>query len=172
MNEGVHDEAARDDAAARDEAARDEAARGEVRHCIKCGREIGPEESMCEICNRAGMVPPSATQYHGTMVLAIVVGIAALALAARLATSGVGPFEAQVLRFGPVDGAAEVTFSVANLGTATGTATCRITALDAAGRPMQTRTAQVRVDAAGSETVTESFGALRGTPREMTVDCR
>ena len=33
----------------------------ELRRCIKCGREVGPDESICEVCNRAGMATPSAT---------------------------------------------------------------------------------------------------------------
>ena len=43
-----------------------------MRNCYKCGREIGPDESICRVCNRAGMATPSASQYHGTIVVAIV----------------------------------------------------------------------------------------------------
>src|SRR2546430_16569381 len=52
-----------------------------ARHCYKCGREIGPDETICAICNRAGMATPSATQYHGTIVVAIVTGVVIMAAA-------------------------------------------------------------------------------------------
>ena len=47
-------------------------ARSDERRCIKCGREVGADESICEFCNRAGMATPSASQYHGTVAVAIV----------------------------------------------------------------------------------------------------
>ena len=53
----------------------------ERRSCIKCGREVGPDVTICEVCNRAGMATPSASQYHGTVVVAIVLAVAALAIA-------------------------------------------------------------------------------------------
>ena len=53
-----------------------------LRSCIKCGRQIGPDETICEVCNRAGMATPSATQYHGTIVVAIVAGVIIMAIAA------------------------------------------------------------------------------------------
>src|SRR5688500_8181266 len=66
------------------------------RQCIKCGREIGPDETVCEICNRAGMATPSSSQYHGTVAVAIVLAVAALAVAASLSLRGVGPYGAEV----------------------------------------------------------------------------
>ena len=39
--------------------------------CLKCGRPIDPEETMCEVCNQAGMTSPAATQMHGTVAVAI-----------------------------------------------------------------------------------------------------
>ena len=70
-----------------------------MRNCYKCGREIGPDESICSVCNRAGMATPSASQYHGTIVVAIVAGVALLAVAASLAMRGVGPFRTDAIRF-------------------------------------------------------------------------
>src|SRR2546423_15658058 len=105
-----------------------------MRNCYKCGREIGPDESICEVCNRAGMATPSATQYHGTIVVAIVAGVALLALAASLAMRGVGPFAANEIRF-QLDGQGAVvaTAQVTNQGSKAGRATCQPTARAAAG---------------------------------------
>ena len=104
------------------------------RHCIKCGREIGPDESICEVCNRAGMATPSASQYHGTMVVAIIAGVVGLAIWASLAMRGVGPYQAEVVSVtaGAAD-AAVVTFTVENQGTSRGSASCRLEARDANG---------------------------------------
>lgn len=149
-----------------------EPARSPARRCIKCGREVGPDESMCEVCNRAGMVTPSATQYHGTIVVAIVAGIAGLAIAATLATQGVGPFTAETLNVGRLsNGAVEVSIRVVNQGTQGGTANCRIIARDRNDRPLRTRTALVRVEAGGSRTVTERLTGLPAAPASVTADC-
>ena len=100
----------------------------------RCGREIGPDESICEVCNRAGMATPSASQYHGTMVVAIIAGVVGLAIWASLAMRGVGPYQAEVvsLTAGGAD-AAVVTFTVENQGTSRGSASCRLEARDANG---------------------------------------
>ncbi len=143
----------------------------EPRHCIKCGREIGPDESMCEVCNRAGMATPSASQYHGTIAVAIVAGIAALAIAASLATRDVGPFQAERLSFEPTSEQVEVVARVTNLGTRTGTASCRLTARDAAGRAMRTQTVTLQVPAGGEATLTQTISGLRATPRDVSVEC-
>src|SRR6266513_2273927 len=105
-----------------------------MRNCYKCGREIGPDESICEVCNRAGMATPSATQYHGTIVVAIVAGVALLAVAASLAMRGIGPFRADDVRFEVNgQGAVVATARVTNGGTRSGRAKCQFTARDAAG---------------------------------------
>jgi hypothetical protein len=48
-----------------------------------------PDESICEVCNRAGMATPSAT-HHGTIVVAIVAGVIIMAIAASLAPGNRG----------------------------------------------------------------------------------
>ena len=104
------------------------------RNCYKCGREIGPDESICEVCNRAGMATPSATQVHGTIVVAIVAGVALLAVAASIAMRGVGPFQGQTTGFRLDDqGGVVATLRVTNEGSRAGRARCQLTARDAAG---------------------------------------
>jgi len=104
------------------------------RSCYKCGRQIGPDESICEVCNRAGMATPSATQYHGTIVVAIVAGVVLMAVAASFALRGIGPFHGEALRWSPdpPDGLI-VQVQVANRGTRAGRAKCDLSALDAVG---------------------------------------
>ena len=82
--------------------------------CIKCGREIDPNESLCEVCNRAGMTTPSASQYHGTVAAAIVLAVIGLAVAASLSLRGVGPYEAEVRAVTPADPGYAITYAVTN----------------------------------------------------------
>jgi hypothetical protein len=116
-----------------------EMATGPPRNCYKCGREIGPDETICEICNRAGMATPSATQYHGTMVVAIIAGVLGLAMWGSLALRGVGPYSAEVesVTPAPPDGAL-VRAVVTNEGTQQGFAKCRLRAMDTAGNTLRT----------------------------------
>jgi RNA polymerase subunit RPABC4/transcription elongation factor Spt4 len=105
----------------------------QTRNCIKCGREIGADESICEVCNRAGMATPSASQYHGTVAVAIVLAVAALAIAASLSFRGVGPYAAEVNAVRPADPGWSITFAVTNEGSKAGRAKCQLVALGDGG---------------------------------------
>jgi uncharacterized OB-fold protein len=143
-----------------------------ARHCIKCGREVGPDESMCEVCNRAGMATPSASQYHGTVVVAIVLAVAALALAGSLSLRGVGPYAAEVRAVVPAGEGYTVAFAVTNEGTNPGRAKCQLTALASSGQQLRVRntlTAQIP----GEETleVAETLADLAEAPADVRVTC-
>ena len=144
----------------------------ETRHCIKCGREIGPDESICAICNRAGMATPSATQYHGTIVVAIVVAVAGLAWAAGASLEGVGPYAAEVRAVTAAEVGHDIAYAVTNEGTKPGRAKCQLVALTAEGRPLRstnTLTAQIP----GGETIREvvSIPGLTDEPDRVQVSC-
>jgi predicted nucleic acid-binding Zn ribbon protein len=144
-----------------------------ARRCYKCGREIGPDESICEVCNRAGMATPSASQYHGTMVIAIVAGVAGLAIWASLAMRGVGPYQASVRATVPdaPDGAV-VTFLVANQGTSRGFAKCQLQALDMTGRVLRSRSIVAGpLEGGASRTFSERIPGLPNLPASVTVSC-
>jgi hypothetical protein len=145
-----------------------------ARHCYKCGREIGPDESICEVCNRAGMVTPSASQYHGTVAVAIIVGVVGLAIWASLASRGVGPYEARVVSVtGASPNSATVTIQVENQGTARGSATCRIEALDANGLPIRASTLTTgQIDGGQSEQFTDQIDGLAQLPDSVVATCR
>ena len=144
------------------------------RHCYKCGREIGPDESICQVCNRAGMATPSASQYHGTMVVAIIAGVVGLALWGSLAMRGVGPYQAQVLDFSAAGGdAVAVTVRVENQGTGRGTPTCRLEAHDADARPIRSaglETAQI--NGGQNATFVGRIPGLSQLPASIVVSCR
>ena len=144
-----------------------------ARHCIKCGREIGPDESICEVCNQAGMATPSASQYHGTMVVAIIAGVVGLAIWASLAMRGVGPYSAEVVSVeagGP--NTAVVTFTVENQGTSRGAATCRLEARDANGFPVRAASVSTgQIDGGQTETFTDQIDGLPQLPASVVATC-
>jgi len=149
------------------------ASSGEPRQCIKCGREIGPDETICEICNRAGMATPSASQYHGTVVAAIVLAIAGLAIAASLSLRGVGPYEAQVVSVRPADPVGyTITYAVTNEGTKPGRAKCQLIALGAEGEQLRAvSTVTSQIVGSGSAELTETIPGLESEPTDVTVSC-
>jgi hypothetical protein len=144
-----------------------------ARHCYKCGREIGPDETICAICNRAGMATPSATQYHGTVAVAIVLAVALLAGAASLAMRGIGPYSASTLRVQPDSpGSVVASVAVTNKGTRAGRAKCALRALDAAGHEMATANAITPEVAAGaSVTIEQRIAGVDGTA-SVVVTCQ
>ena len=145
----------------------------DVRQCIKCGREIGPDETICAICNRAGMETPSASQYHGTVAVAIIAAVGALAIAASLSLRGVGPYRAEVIGVAPADPSGyAITISVTNEGTASGRARCQIVALGDAGQRLATASLlTVPVAGGASVEVTERLPALDAEPASATAAC-
>lgn len=145
---------------------------GDARRCIKCGREIGPDESICEACNRAGMATPSASQYHGTIVVAIVLAVAGLAIAASLALRGVGPYVAELRSVTAADPGFTITYAVTNEGTKPGRAKCQLIALGPAGerlRAQSTITDQI----AGGATAEHShtIAGLEAEPDDVSISC-
>lgn len=144
-----------------------------TRHCYKCGREIGPDESICDICNRAGMATPSASQYHGTIVVAIIAGVAAMAIWASFSMRGVGPYRAEVVSITDAPPAsALVTLLVENQGTSRGAATCRLEARDANGVSLRTGSLVTgQLDGGTSGTFTGRVGGLSQLPASVTASC-
>lgn len=144
-----------------------------ARHCLKCGREIEPDETICAVCNRAGMVTPSATQYHGTMVAAIIAGVAALAIAASLGMRGIGPFTAEILTSARQAGdTLAVEVAVANEGQHAGRARCQLIAYDGSGRSVRTQSFLTEEIAGGQQTkISETLPGITAIPRRVTVSC-
>ena len=140
--------------------------------CIKCGREIGDDEAICEVCNRAGMAMPSATQYHGTVVAAILLAVVGLAVAASLSLRGVGPYSAEIRSIDPAELGYSITYAVRNEGTKPGRAKCLIVALDADGERMRSRstvTEQIPGGVEGEQT--ETIPGLEAEPATASVTC-
>lgn len=94
--------------------------------CVRCGAPIPLEDAMCERCNPLGLRQPAASQVHGTVALGVLVFVVFLAVVARVATSGVGPFSAAVAGIAADPPGLSVTLTVTNDGTRAGVSTCRV----------------------------------------------
>jgi hypothetical protein len=119
------------------------------------------------------MATPSATQYHGTVVVAIVAAVAALAIAASTTLRGIGPWEASVVGWShAVDGIA-VEVEVVNAGERQGRAKCRIQALDARGRTLAARNiVSDPVAGGGRLLIAERLPLPEETPAEVRASCQ
>jgi hypothetical protein len=96
--------------------------------CVRCGRATPLGVSLCDDDNPGKIGAPSATQVHGTIFVGVVIGFLLLAVVARAALSGLGPFPSSILeRAARADGGADVVLTVRNEGTRDASATCRIT---------------------------------------------
>jgi hypothetical protein len=119
------------------------------------------------------MATPSATQYHGTVVVAIIVGIAGLAIAASLAMRGIGPYRAEVTGIVPADPAGyAVSLLVTNEGTRPGRAKCQLVALGTAGERLATRSIVTpSVEGGATLRVIERIPGLESSPANVRVSC-
>jgi hypothetical protein len=46
--------------------------------CLRCGIRVAWGQSVCRQCNPAGLPAPSPSQYHGTVMLAVLAGVVVL----------------------------------------------------------------------------------------------
>ncbi|MBA2700982.1 MAG: hypothetical protein H0U58_04680 [Chloroflexi bacterium] len=140
--------------------------------CARCGAPVGPGTGLCERCNPLGLRDVSASQVHGTVFVAVAVAIVTLAVLARLAVSGIGPFLASLESIVPQAGGLALTLTVTNQGDAAGRTTCRITdPADRGGSPgafMLSPAIQPGQTISFSQTVT----GLGTTARDLVVECR
>lgn len=81
---------------------------------------------LCEACNPLGLRDVSATQVHGIAFIGVTLAIIALALVARLAVSGIGPFTPRIDALVTDGDALAITLTVTNEGRSAGRTTCRL----------------------------------------------
>ncbi len=140
--------------------------------CVRCGARIPISESMCERCNPLGLKAPSASQAHGTVFLGIGLAVILMAVVARLALMGIGPFTSSVAAVVADPAGLRVTISVTNKGSSAGSTTCRIDDPTILGIGPEAAFVQSPVVEPGK---TISFDAvvasLGSTPKELTADC-
>ena len=94
--------------------------------CVRCGARIPVSQAMCERCNPLGLKEPAASQAHGIVFLGIGIAVVILAVVARLAVAGIGPFRSEVAGVAADPAGLRITISVTNDGENAGSTTCRV----------------------------------------------
>ena len=137
--------------------------------CARCGAPVGLGVGLCERCNPLGLGDSASSQVHGSVFIAVTVAVIGLAVFARLAVAGVGPFPASVDAVAAASGGLAVTLTVRNEGAA-GQTTCRVSREDGAGAGAVVLTP--RLEAGEQQTFERTITELGTTVRPLAVDCR
>jgi hypothetical protein len=96
-------------------------------NCFRCGRPTPLGVSLCDRDNPAKIKSPSSTQVHGTILVGVIGGFIGLMLLLKLISSGAGPFTSSLSGIAPrADGGLDLVVSVANTGTRSSGASCRL----------------------------------------------
>jgi len=127
---------------------------------------------MCESCNPLGLKQPAPSQAHGTVLLAVIVGVIGLAILGRLALNGIGPFRGQVGNIVAVPQGLAVTLTVTNLGSTSGSTTCRIYDPSSAGiGPDAAYIVSPAIDPGRTVSFSKDVTTLGDTVRPLAVEC-
>ena len=139
--------------------------------CARCGAPVALDVGLCERCNPLGLRDSASSQVHGTVFVAVALGIVALALAARFAVAGIGPFSAAVAGMTDNGNGLVAQLQVTNNGSAAGTTTCRISdpALQGSGQPVFVLSPRIAPKA--TVTFDVQLVGLSGPARPLDVEC-
>ncbi len=142
--------------------------------CIRCGRPVGPGIGLCETCNPLGLRDVASTQVHGAVFLALALGVILLAVAARFAVAGIGPFSATIDGAAPAAGGQglAVTLTVTNHGTSSGQTTCRVTAADNRGGGPVAFLLSPQIGPGATITFTGTTTQLGQSPGPLVTQCQ
>ncbi|MDH5243891.1 MAG: MMPL family transporter [Chloroflexota bacterium] len=127
---------------------------------------------LCERCNPLGLRDASASQVHGTVFIGVVIAFVLLALVARAAVTGVGPFPAVLDSVAPAAGGLEVTISVTNGGSAASQTTCRLTTAANRGGDASAFVLSPNLEPGQTTTFTRVVTELGTQDADLVVDCR
>jgi len=95
--------------------------------CFRCGRPTPLGVSLCDRDNPGRVKGPSSTQVHGTVLVGLLAGFIALAVFLRFVSAGAGPFTSTLSGVATrADGGLDVLIAIANGGTRSSGASCRV----------------------------------------------
>jgi hypothetical protein len=139
--------------------------------CARCGAPVALDVGLCERCNPLGLKDSASSQVHGTVFVALSLGIVALALVARWAVAGIGPFSTEVVDVRSVDGTLTISLRVTNEGSNPGTTTCRVTdpAIQGSGVPVFFLTP--RIPSKATIQLDQALPGFGAAVRPLIVDC-
>ena len=95
--------------------------------CARCGAPVPIDAGLCERCNPLGLRDVSSSQVHGIAIAGVFLFVVFLAVAAKFALAGIGPFEAAIAPPVADTGGLTLTLTVTNKGSSTGQSTCQVT---------------------------------------------
>jgi hypothetical protein len=140
--------------------------------CVRCGAQIPIEDAMCERCNPLGLRQPASTQAHGIAILAMSAAVIVLAVLARVATVGIGPFRSEVTGVTPTDGGLRVAISITNDGSTPSSTSCRIAGANEIGIGPEAAFVQSPSVGAGQTLSFETTVTTLGTEaRQLAISC-
>ena len=146
---------------------------GPMHGCVRCGARVPVDVAMCDACNPLGLPQPSASQAHGTIALGLFVGVVGLAIFAKLAIAGIGPFTGSVVSVEPQPPGLAVTLEVANQGSKAGTTSCRIYDPAESGiGSAPTMVLSPQVEPGATLRFTQVVTTLGTGSRALAADCR
>jgi hypothetical protein len=139
--------------------------------CARCGAPTTIDRGLCEECNPLGLKDVASSQVHGTVFVGVLAAIMLLAVFARLAVSGVGPFPAGVTSVLPSGEGLEVSLTVTNSGTAAGQTTCRLSDPSRRGVGRTAIMLSPRIEPGESVTFSRQVTDFGATPLQLAVEC-
>jgi hypothetical protein len=140
--------------------------------CARCGAPVPPGVGLCDECNPLGLRDSAASQVHGTVVIAVLVGFVLLAVLARLAITGGGPYPAMVDDVVTSGTGLAVTVTVTNQGDGEGQTTCRLQDPRQLAGGLDAFVLSPRIPAASTTTFTSVVQEFGAAPIELSVECR
>ena len=140
--------------------------------CARCGTPVPPGVGLCEQCNPLGLRDSAASQVHGTVVISVLIGFVLLAVFARLAISGGGPYPATVDDVVTSGTGLAVTLTVTNEGEGEGQTTCRLQDPSQLASGFSAFVLSPRIAPTSTTTFTTVVQEFGPTPLELRVTCR
>ena len=140
--------------------------------CVRCGKPTAIERGLCEECNPLGLRDSSASQVHGTALVGVIAAIVLLAVVARIAVGGIGPFEAVVRDVQSATSGLNVTLEVTNHGTSAGQTTCQITDPSLTGSTAVAVVQSPRIEPGASRSFTTWTAQFGSEPLPLAVVCQ
>lgn len=133
---------------------------------------MGPGIGLCERCNPLGLRDSASSQVHGTVFIGIAVAVISLALLARIAIAGIGPFPATVESVAAAANGLAVRVTVMNQGTASGPTTCRLVEVADGGISRNAFVLSPPIGPGETLTFTSVVTEFGSAPRDLGVTCR
>jgi hypothetical protein len=140
--------------------------------CARCGAPVGPGIGLCERCNPLGLRDAASSQVHGTVFIGIAVAVVGLALLARMAIAGIGPFPAAIEGVTATGKGLAVSVTVTNEGSAVGRTTCRVVDVADPGISQSAFVLSPPIEPGQTLTFTSVVTEFGSAPRDLAVTCR